>query len=74
MPLTKDDVIRAWKDESYRDSLAAEDRNALPESPGNMGELSDDQLETAAGAFTPALGLAVVSTYGYSMMHPESAK
>ena len=48
-------VLRAWKDEQYRQTLPANVRESLPPKPDNFGELSDEQLEQAAGAGTPAI-------------------
>src|SRR4051812_40434635 len=38
------DVIRAWKDAEYRESLSEADRAALPENPAGMTEVSDAEL------------------------------
>ncbi len=35
------DVVRAWKDESYRQSLSEEELRNLPENPVGELELSD---------------------------------
>jgi mersacidin/lichenicidin family type 2 lantibiotic len=45
-------VIRAWKDEEYRNSLSAEERAALPENPAGLVELTEAELR-ANGAFGP---------------------
>ncbi len=47
--MTKIDIIRSWKDESYRLSLGEAERAALPENPAGPMELSDAEL-TGAGA------------------------
>jgi mersacidin/lichenicidin family type 2 lantibiotic len=44
------DIIRAWKDKEYRDSLTAEQRAALPENPAGLEELSEAELGEVAGA------------------------
>lgn len=44
------DVIRAWKDADYRESLSAEDRAALPNHPAGLVDLSDAELELVRGA------------------------
>jgi mersacidin/lichenicidin family type 2 lantibiotic len=44
------DVIRAWKDADYRESLSAEDRAALPNHPAGLVDLSDIELELVRGA------------------------
>lgn len=43
------DIIRAWKDPEYRNSLSAEQLSQLPEHPAGMSTLSDEALELAAG-------------------------
>lgn len=47
--MTAKDIIRAWKDESYRLSLSEEERLALPENPAGLVELTDADLGVAAG-------------------------
>jgi mersacidin/lichenicidin family type 2 lantibiotic len=52
----KDTILRAWKDEEYRQSLPEDVRAAIPARPeaaDGGAVLSDEQLETAAGAGTP---------------------
>lgn len=46
------DVIRAWKDVEYRDSLSAEQRTQLIENPAGIVELSDGELDGVSGACT----------------------
>lgn len=41
------DIVRAWKDESYRQNLSEEQRNALPTNPA--GDLSDAELDLVYG-------------------------
>ena len=53
--MSKKDVIRAWKDAEYRNSLTAEELAALPENPAGATELPDSELENVAGAATRAL-------------------
>jgi mersacidin/lichenicidin family type 2 lantibiotic len=47
--MKKIDIIRAWKDEDYRNSLSQEDLAGLPENPAGMIELSDGDLGKASG-------------------------
>jgi mersacidin/lichenicidin family type 2 lantibiotic len=47
--LTKEQIVKAWKDASYRDSLSDEQRAALPEKPPDGIEVSEDQLSEAPG-------------------------
>lgn len=44
------DIIRAWKDRSYRDSLSAEEQALLPENPVGQIELTDEELKEVNGA------------------------
>jgi mersacidin/lichenicidin family type 2 lantibiotic len=46
------DVIRAWKDEEYRNSLSAEARAMLPDNPAGPIVLSDAELADVSGAST----------------------
>lgn len=45
------DIIRAWKDEKYRNSLNDEQRSQLPKNPAGAIELSDEDMESIAGGF-----------------------
>jgi len=42
-------TIRAWKDEDFRLSLSEAERALLPAHPAGLIELSDTELEAAAG-------------------------
>ena len=46
----KFDIIRAWKDESYRASLSTQEQAMLPKNPAGALELGDAELETVQGA------------------------
>lgn len=41
------DVVRAWKDEAYRESLSEEERKQLLQNP--VGDLTDDDLQSVYG-------------------------
>ena len=43
------DIVRAWKDEEYRNSLTEAQRSQLPENPAGAIELSNLEAETVAG-------------------------
>jgi mersacidin/lichenicidin family type 2 lantibiotic len=48
--LTKDEIVRAWKDEKYRYSLTEEQRKYAGEHyPSGEVELSDEELQKIAG-------------------------
>ena len=44
------DIVRAWKDESYRSSLSTQEQAMLPENPAGALEVSDAELEAIHGA------------------------
>ncbi|HET8773267.1 MAG TPA: mersacidin/lichenicidin family type 2 lantibiotic [Thermoanaerobaculia bacterium] len=50
--MKKKDVIRAWRDGEFYESLSNEQRSALPESPASVIELSDDALASISGGCT----------------------
>jgi mersacidin/lichenicidin family type 2 lantibiotic len=43
-------IIRAWKDEAYRQSLSAEEQAILPANPAGEIELTEAELEAISGA------------------------
>jgi mersacidin/lichenicidin family type 2 lantibiotic len=47
--LSHTDIIRAWKDETFRSSLTDTQRATLPEHPAGLVELSDVELDGVAG-------------------------
>ena len=47
--MLRDKIIRAWKDPEYRQSLSEEEREHLPENPAGAIELTDEELDMAAG-------------------------
>jgi mersacidin/lichenicidin family type 2 lantibiotic len=48
--VSQHEIIRAWKDAEYRESLSRRQRAQLPEHPAGLIELSDDELDLASGA------------------------
>jgi mersacidin/lichenicidin family type 2 lantibiotic len=46
----KFDIVRAWKDETYHQSLSNEQLNQLPASPAGEIELADAELESIYGS------------------------
>ena len=42
-------IVRAWKDETYRQSLSAEEQAMLPASPAGEIELTEVQLAAVFG-------------------------
>ena len=47
--MSKKDIIRAWKDGEYRQSLSEAERAMLPEHPAGLIDLTDAELATVAG-------------------------
>lgn len=47
--MSNPDIIRAWKDAKYRESLSAEELAALPAHPAGDVELSDAELAGVDG-------------------------
>jgi mersacidin/lichenicidin family type 2 lantibiotic len=45
------DIIRAWKDENYRNSLSDEQRSQLPQNPAGIIDLSEEDMESIVGGF-----------------------
>jgi len=43
-------IVRAWKNEAYRQSLSAQEQAMLPENPAGGFELTDADLEAVYGA------------------------
>ncbi len=61
--LSLEDIIRAWKDESFRDSLTEEQRSQLPENPAGIVELQDEELESLQGGKPAEVTLDVYCWY-----------
>lgn len=50
--MDKKQIIRAWKDEEYRQSLGAGERQLLPDHPSGLVDLSDESLGQVGGYTT----------------------
>jgi mersacidin/lichenicidin family type 2 lantibiotic len=55
------DIVRAWKDETYRQSLGEDMLNELPANPAGEMELSDACLATIYGGNDKPKLLAIIS-------------
>jgi mersacidin/lichenicidin family type 2 lantibiotic len=60
------DIIRAWKDEAYRESLTEAERAALPAHPAGMLELNDADLANANGGTLSTI--RINTTIFYTML------
>ena len=58
--MSKKNIIRAWKDPVYRNSLSENERAALPPNPAGAIEISDSDLGTVAGGEPPNSSLCTV--------------
>lgn len=47
--MKKSDIIRAWKNPEYRDSLGEAERNAAGPNPAGLSTLTSDQLREVFG-------------------------
>ena len=47
--MTNEEIIRAWKDESYRNGMSVTQRAQIPDHPSGLVQLSDEELTEAAG-------------------------
>jgi mersacidin/lichenicidin family type 2 lantibiotic len=52
-PMSSNNIIRAWKDPNYRNSLSEAERAALPANPAGFIELTDGELNGASGGAKP---------------------
>ncbi len=51
--MSHENIIRAWKDEDFRNSLSEKERTLLPEHPVGLAELTDAELGGVAGGLPP---------------------
>jgi mersacidin/lichenicidin family type 2 lantibiotic len=51
--MSNEDIVRAWKDAEYRQSLSAQEQTLLPEHPADAIDLTDEELRLAPGRNTP---------------------
>ena len=54
--MSHQEIIRAWKDAAYRNSLSAEQLSQLPEHPAGMSALADETLQAIVGGVMDAHG------------------
>lgn len=51
--MSHQDIIRAWKNPAYRNTLSPAEREALPANPAGTIEISDETLGQFAGGRKP---------------------
>jgi mersacidin/lichenicidin family type 2 lantibiotic len=54
--MKKDDLIKALKDERFREGLTPEDQAAMPSNPAGIVELSDEDMELVVGGLAAQTG------------------
>jgi mersacidin/lichenicidin family type 2 lantibiotic len=59
--MSKVNIIRAWKDEAYRNSLSDAERAALPENPAGVLELADADVADVNGGFPWTVTVTVIT-------------
>ena len=59
-------IVRAWKDETYRQSLSAEEQAILSANPAGEIELTDAEIEAISGAsgISQAVSQHAFATFG----------
>jgi mersacidin/lichenicidin family type 2 lantibiotic len=62
MQMKKIDVIRAWRDEEYRDSLTEQERSSLPENPAGMATVDESALRGVSGSVSIGCTTTFVSS------------
>jgi mersacidin/lichenicidin family type 2 lantibiotic len=58
--MSKSPIIRAWKNEEYRNSLTADQRAQIPEHPAGLIELTCEELMSVDGSSGTAQTTGVV--------------
>jgi len=61
------DIIRAWKDEAYRNSLTDDQRAKLPPNPAGIMQLTDADLGAAAGGTEGELAPVERTSSGWTL-------
>jgi mersacidin/lichenicidin family type 2 lantibiotic len=50
--MSQENIIRAWKDSSFRDGLSESERSFLPTHPAGLVELTNADLSGVGGAIS----------------------
>lgn len=68
------DIIRAWKDKEYRNSLSEAEKAQLPENPaGSMQYLTDAEMSTLQGGSPVSATFTVMRTLNCPT-HPKPTR
>ncbi len=69
--MSQENIIRAWKDSDFRNSLSEAEKALLPEHPAGLMQLSDRQLSAVAGGdCNPNTNLTVQRIGGRCIVEP----
>jgi mersacidin/lichenicidin family type 2 lantibiotic len=60
--MSRIDIVRAWKDPEYRNSLSAAQLAGMPENPAGEITLDDKQLSAVNGGALPIITTAPTCT------------
>jgi mersacidin/lichenicidin family type 2 lantibiotic len=72
--MSNQDIIRAWKDEDYRQSLSEAERALLPEHPAGLIELAGAEMDSVRGGLGPVPQVATAPPICHSQtssLHPN---
>jgi mersacidin/lichenicidin family type 2 lantibiotic len=66
----KIDVVRAWRDEEYRNSLTPEQLASLPESPAGVATVDEGALRSVTGGVISKNIDPTCTTFVWSCVKP----
>ncbi|MBD2778093.1 mersacidin/lichenicidin family type 2 lantibiotic [Iningainema tapete] len=50
--MSTEEIVRAWKDKNYRNSLSDQQKAMLPSNPAGLIDLTDDDMMSLSGGCT----------------------
>ena len=66
----KVDVVRAWRDEEYRNSLSPEELAGLPENPAGVAKVEESSLRNVYGGIASKQIDPTCTTVAWSCVKP----
>ena len=61
--MRNEDIIRAWKDQDFHNSLPDETLAHLPTHPAGLIEINNEDLEVVAGGDPTTLSVILITEY-----------